>query len=247
MPKLLLSVRNAQEAGLALDAGVELVDVKEPSRGPLGAAAPDTIRDVMRLVNRRASTSVAYGELLHHDFVRGPHRPMGDDCPDYLKIGLSGCQSIADWPEQWRRFLELFAQSATPVAVVYADWDRANSPLPVEVIEQARKLRRAAVLIDTFDKQGPGLLRLHSIAFLQSFIDEIHAAQMEVAVAGQLTLDDALAIAALEPDYIGVRGAVCRPDRNGHIDPQALVAWRRAFVSAGRRATTSRSAYGGVT
>ena len=42
---------------------------------------------------------------------------------------------------------------------------------------------------------------------------------MEVAVAGQLTLDDALAVATLKPDYVGVRGAVCRPDRNGDIDP----------------------------
>ena len=53
MPKLLVSVRNAHEAGLALDAGVDLIDVKEPSRGALGAASPRHIHEILRLVNGR--------------------------------------------------------------------------------------------------------------------------------------------------------------------------------------------------
>ena len=43
MPKLLLSVRNALEANLALEAGVDLIDIKEPSAGPLGAASAAVI------------------------------------------------------------------------------------------------------------------------------------------------------------------------------------------------------------
>jgi len=245
MPKLLLSVRNAQEARLALEAGVDLVDVKEPSQGPLGAASPETIREILQLVNRRALTSVAYGELLQWECDGGmdqyadPAAREVSPSPGYVKLGLSGCRSIANWQEKWKRLLDILAVAASPVAVVYADWDRADSPPPAEVVEQARKLKRATVLIDTFDKRGPGLLRLCSIRSVQSFIDDVHAADMAVAVAGQLTLDDALAIAPLTPDYLGVRGAVCRPDRNGQIDLQALAAWRCAIAGTGQKATTS--------
>jgi uncharacterized protein (UPF0264 family) len=238
MPRLLLSVRGAHEASLALDAGVDLVDVKEPLRGPLGAASPEIVDDILRKVDRRAATSVACGELLQCD------RPEFDAgyWPDYIKVGLSGCASIADWPVRWRQFLQHVPSRTTPVAVIYADWSRACSPRPAEVIEHARRLDRAAVLIDTFDKRGPGMLRLLSMRIIQSLVEEIHTSRMEVALAGQLTLDDALAVAALGPDYVGVRGAVCRPDRNGDIDPAALAQWRRATVSAGRRETSARSA-----
>jgi uncharacterized protein (UPF0264 family) len=245
MPKLLLSVRSAQEAELALAAGIDLIDVKEPLRGPLGAAAHQTVHDILHVVNRRAATSVAYGELLQFELNGRLHEPRRETqlqttlCPDYVKVGLSGCASIDDWPNRWREFLACLSPRATPVAVIYADSCQANSPPPAEIIEQARKLKQAAVLIDTYDKCGPGLLRLCSIAIVQALIDEVQASPMEVAVAGQLTLEDAHAVALLKPDYIGVRGAVCRPDRTGVIDPQALAAWRHAIVSAGRRATTS--------
>ena len=37
-PKLLVSVRSADEARAALAGGADLIDVKEPAHGPLGAA-----------------------------------------------------------------------------------------------------------------------------------------------------------------------------------------------------------------
>ena len=39
MSGLLVSVRNVEEALAALEGGASLIDVKEPSRGPLGRAA----------------------------------------------------------------------------------------------------------------------------------------------------------------------------------------------------------------
>ena len=39
MTGLLVSVRSASEARVALAAGVDVIDVKEPNRGSLGAAS----------------------------------------------------------------------------------------------------------------------------------------------------------------------------------------------------------------
>lgn len=46
MTGLLVSVRDAREARLALAGGVDLIDIKEPSRGALGGADPAIWRDV---------------------------------------------------------------------------------------------------------------------------------------------------------------------------------------------------------
>ena len=50
MTKLLVSVRDAAEARLAVEAGVDLIDVKEPSAGPLGAAAAETLAEIAAAV-----------------------------------------------------------------------------------------------------------------------------------------------------------------------------------------------------
>ena len=101
MPKLLLSVRSAHEANLALETGVDLIDIKEPSAGALGAASPQVIEEIVRLVNRRVPTSVACGELLASAADIAARLPGSGAsvtpstiAPDYVKVGLSGCGSI---------------------------------------------------------------------------------------------------------------------------------------------------------
>src|SRR5438445_778047 len=46
-PGLLVSVVSAEEAEVALNAGVDLIDVKDPSRGPLGMAHHETVAAVL--------------------------------------------------------------------------------------------------------------------------------------------------------------------------------------------------------
>jgi (5-formylfuran-3-yl)methyl phosphate synthase len=234
MPKLLVSVRSAQEASLAFEAGVDLIDIKEPGAGSLGAAPPATIDEILCLIGQRCLTSFACGELLDAaaELVSDPRgcdparRPFPQRFADYAKVGLAGCGPVDHWRELWRQFAGLLPPETTPVAVLYADWREANSPPPEQVIELACTAGRAAVLIDTFDKSGPGLLRIHSLAAIQGWIEEVHKRSSAIVVAGQLTLADAEAVASLGPDYVGVRGGVCRPNRNGDLDLRRLLQWR---------------------
>ena len=70
MTGLLVSVRSAAEARIALEAGADLIDVKEPRRGALGAADPAVWKDVCRAVAGRVPVSVALGELVGFDAHR---------------------------------------------------------------------------------------------------------------------------------------------------------------------------------
>lgn len=66
MAGLLVSVRNAKEAMAALVGGADLIDVKEPLAGSLGAATPKTWQEIGEVVGGEKPLSAALGEL--HDW-----------------------------------------------------------------------------------------------------------------------------------------------------------------------------------
>ena len=61
--RLLVSVVDADEARLAVDAGVDIVDVKNPAEGSLGAPGPGVIERVREVVPPERPVSAAIGDL----------------------------------------------------------------------------------------------------------------------------------------------------------------------------------------
>jgi uncharacterized protein (UPF0264 family) len=218
MTQLLISVRSAVEARVACQAGADLIDVKEPARGALGAADRATIEAVVREVDGRLPVSVALGELPHaaslHESFAGRVR--------YAKFGLAGCGMLSDWRERWEAAVEALPERVSPVAVVYADWRSAGAPQPRQVVAHAKRLNCGAVLLDTFDKSRGPLLTHFDLRQLRRFIARVRGGGFTSVVAGSLRLADVAAIAALECDYIGVRGAACAGDRTGALDGQLV-------------------------
>ena len=148
---------------------------------------------------------------------------------EFAKIGLAGCASRPTWATDWQRAATTLPKSAALVAVIYADWQRAEAPPPQEVIAVGRRLDCRAMLIDTFDKQGPGLLGLWSLAELQKTVAAARRADMLSVVGGQITERDLSALLPLVLDYIAVRGAVCSGSRTGRLDPDRVRQLVRAL------------------
>ena len=101
-PGLLVSVRSAAEAVAALAGGADVIDVKEPDRGPLGAADPDTMAEIVCVVAGRVLVTAAAGELLDIG-TRGAMRII-ESLPagiSLCKIGLHGCRDVPGWDELW--------------------------------------------------------------------------------------------------------------------------------------------------
>jgi len=66
-PKLLVSIRSAREAKFVQHSEIGILDVKEPSRGGLGASDPETLKEIADFVGRSAPNrilSFSAGELL---------------------------------------------------------------------------------------------------------------------------------------------------------------------------------------
>jgi len=238
MTKLLVSVRDAAEAEDAVAAGAHLIDVKEPRAGSLGAAPLEVIEDVIRTVAGRRPVSAAFGELIDFETrMSGTgqrSRPVQESSShleglQFAKIGLAGCHNRRDWSTDWNRVAASLPECAALVAVVYADWQEAEAPPPHEVIAVGSRIGCRAMLIDTFNKQGPGLLGLWSLNDLRRTISTARDAKMLTVVGGQITEHDLPVLLLLAPDYIAVRGAICSGSRTAQLDPDRVREFIRAL------------------
>ena len=213
---LLVSVRDCSEALDALAAGVDLIDLKEPRRGSLGAVDAGVMREVVRQVAGRVPVSAALGELLADAAITSACLPAGIG---WTKLGLAGCANHDDWPRRWSRAIRQLPAGTAAVAVAYADWRRAEAPPPETVIDFAPQAGCRAVLVDTWRKNGDALLDLWSLAECGEAVRRIQDAGLLAVLAGSLTCEMVRALVPLAPDYVAVRGAVCGASRTDRLDP----------------------------
>ena len=224
-PQLLVSVRSPDEALLAVRGKADIVDVKEPSAGPLGMAPLDTLRRILQTfenIPQPPPLSFALGELSEwSSSCPQPAKTAADfrmafasllheqPAVRFLKCGLAGCRSAPDWEQRWAELRQLAPPSIAWVAVAYADAERAAAPEPAQVLSAAINANARAVLIDTFVKDGKRLPDWLSPEQLQTFARECHRHNVLLALAGQISLLDFAVLRNVGADVIAVRGAAC--------------------------------------
>jgi uncharacterized protein (UPF0264 family) len=244
-PGLLVSVRNAEEALAALAGGADVIDVKEPDRGPLGAADAATIEAVVRTVQGRAPVTAAMGELTNMLDARLEPVPAG---VSLFKIGLAGCRALPDWRAPWRSAMQVASrrdpQSRVPrsgginppargVAVAYADWSAAGAPPANDVLHAAIEVGCPALLIDTWDKSAGSLFDHWPREQLGDYLQWARAKGLLVVLAGSLANENFTAAAGLFPDLVAVRAAACEGGRRGPVSALRVRALQALLASAG--------------
>ena len=219
--RLLVSVRSAAEAETALVGGAALIDVKEPSRGPLGRADEAVVRSVVQTVAGRTPVSAALGELF--DQAERPYSALGS--LDFVKWGLAG--ATRDWQQVFLRSARSLSESnstAFPapqaVLVAYADADRACAPPVGDVVAFACRRSWPAtqhvLLLDTTTKSPqpsspcrPTLLDWLPLEEVVRLCVRCRAADVRVALAGCLGAGEIRRLLPARPDWFAVRGAAC--------------------------------------
>lgn len=223
---LLVSVRSAFEADEAVAGGASIVDVKEPSRGPLGRADVEVAVEVGRAIAGRAGLTLACGELAADTGIATSValivERLAHDChpgPLAAKAGPAGL-TLDRWRRAHERLRDQVSRTAGAVevvAVAYADWPAAAAPEPMRLIEAAIAGGAATILIDTFDKAAGGLFDAAGIGPVGDWVAAAQAAGLRVALAGRLTADAIGLAAGLGADVVGVRSAACGGDRVGRV------------------------------
>lgn len=215
MTRLLVSARNAAEAQLAQLSGVDLIDLKEPSAGALAAVSADVWQHVAQKVSPNMPLSVALGELPEADALPLELLPQR---MNYAKVGLAQCASLPDLAERYTRFWRRVPRSMARVAVCYADWQRAGAPSPAQVFSLAQAVGCCALLVDTYIKDGRGLLHWWTLDELSAVLTEARRADWLTVVGGSLSAESIAQLLPLSVDVVAVRGAACVGDRTGTLD-----------------------------
>ncbi len=227
MTRLLASVTDGEEAQIVLAGGADIIDVKDPTRGALGALPIDGIRAIVERVARRRPVSATIGDLPSDPLLLADAiRATAATGVDYVKVGFFTTEDLGDC---LRAIARLTADSAV-VAVLFAD----RSP-PLEALGDLAGAGFAGVMLDTAEKTRGGLTAHLSPQELRRFVDQAGTLGLLCGLAGALRLEDIPALLPLAPDYLGFRGALCaQSQRQNGIDPGRLSAIRRAIPQFAR-------------
>jgi dihydroneopterin aldolase len=225
--QLLISVRNAVEANTCVQAGVDWIDLKEPSAGSLGCPTWQVAQQVYQVLRGHARRSVALGELTNLD--REQSILIGSLFP-VAKVGLSHTIHDSRWSNQLAELsVDLAKNSCQLVPVIYADWQICSAPQPREVLEWAIQNAAPNLLIDTYQKAGKRLMDHLSAIQLHDLVLQGQHSNVGIVLAGSVQAQDLPTLLALKCLAIGVRGAVCQKSREGDLDAQLVLDWVKRF------------------
>jgi uncharacterized protein (UPF0264 family) len=221
--KLLISPKNEAEAVEAAAGGADIIDVKNPAEGPLGASFPWIIRRIRQVTPANIEVSCTVGEA--------PNLPgsialaslgAASTGVDYIKAGLFGLKTAEEAVYLMRNVTKAAKECNPAIKVVvsgYADAARVGTVDPMQVPKIAYEAKADIAMLDTAIKDGKNLFIFLTKPQLSRFVDEAHGYGLKAALAGALQKQDLPEVYALGADIAGVRGAACtHSDRvNGQI------------------------------
>src|SRR4051794_33920251 len=89
MTLFLASVTGPDEAETAIAGGADIIDLKDPSQGALGALPIETVRATVAAVRGRRPVSAVTGDLpMEPDVIVAAAGAMAQTGVDYVKVGL---------------------------------------------------------------------------------------------------------------------------------------------------------------
>jgi (5-formylfuran-3-yl)methyl phosphate synthase len=218
--RLLVSVRNEEEAQAALAGGAEIIDAKEPSMGALGAVDSAVLRKIVAAVNGMRPVSAALGDSGDAESLSIAARAAAEAGATFVKVGFADVRDPSDVRARLARVMEGALRPGSPCAVVaaaYADWDEVGGAAPQTVLGAAAAEGAMGVLVDTVRKNGAGLFRCLGRAALGTLVREARARSLMVALAGRISIEDLSFAYEAGAEIVGVRGAACEHGRDGCV------------------------------
>lgn len=221
--QLLVSPSSLEEAERALAA--DIIDVKRPAEGSLGANFPWVIRAISEMTDKPVSAAIG-------DF---DNRPGGAALTalgaaaagaDYIKCGL-----MVAGEDEARGLIEAVVRAVKDdypekkvVIAAYSDFERLGTVSPFAVVPLAARAGADLVMVDTGKKDGRSTFEFMDEQTLTRFVALGHEAGLGVALAGSLVFDDLPALRRIAPEIIGVRGMVCGGDRTAMLQEELVHA-----------------------
>lgn len=222
---LLVSPKDMEEAKAVIRGNADIIDVKNPKEGSLGANFPWIIKSIRELVEKEKGNGVKISAAIG-DFDYKPGTAslaaLGAAAAgaEYIKVGLHKIktkQEAIDLLTGVVKAVKNFDPARKVVSAFYADYKRINSISPFEIMAIGAEVEIDVAMIDTGIKDGKSTLEFLSAEELKTFVLESKALGLLTALAGSLKFEDVSAIKEIGPDIIGVRGMVCGGNREDSV------------------------------
>lgn len=214
MTLFLASVRNCHEAETACTEGADVIDLKEPNAGALGAVERATMIEAVRQVGGRVPVSATVGDLpMRPQTLREAIQATAQCGVDFVKFGLFPGEDAEDCLEALRPC----AREVHLIVVLFAD------RLPeFDAVTAASRMGASGLMLDTAGKGHGSLLDHLSLEAIASIVSRAKTQGLNVGLAGSLKADQVARLLALAPDLLGFRGALCQGSaRSAALDPEA--------------------------
>lgn len=211
--KVMVSVTDYDEVVEALRGGADIIDIKNPMEGALGANYPWITRRIIHDFGTKTEISATIGDI--------PNLPgtvtlaalgIGQIGVNYIKFGMLGPKNELDArliTKSMARMLIEFKLSSKLVVGGYADYQEHGSLDPMLLPRIASEVRAYGVLIDIKNKGSKTLFDYLSMEKLSQFVEESHNLGLNVGLAGSLKKEDLTKLLSLKTDVMGLRRNVC--------------------------------------
>jgi uncharacterized protein (UPF0264 family) len=226
MTGMLASVNSLKEALLVLSAEVDIIDLKQPALGALGALERVDVKQIVTAIAGRRPVSATIGDLpMQPEVIFNAVQLMAETGVDYIKIGFFPGD---DWLGTLKKLSSVVLQNQALIAVLFAD----TQP-DLTIMATLKASGFVGVMLDTMDKQQGSLTQVMTAEQIARFVSQAKELKLLCGLAGSLRLIDIPELMAYHPDYLGFRGALCQEhNRVGPLNEMAVNAINLAMQAA---------------
>ena len=219
---LLVSVQDMAEALEADRGGADIIDVKNLQEALVGSGHPNLVEEVRRRIPAQKHVSVTLGVVPNQGgTVAMAVKAAGMLDATSVKVGFceADYESAVEILQGARAALKGYDTKL--IGSLFADNHLFKGGLdPDLMVKLAIEGQCDGFLIDTLTKDGRNLFDFIPEQRLREMVMEAKQAGLSTALSGHLKLDNLDELARVNPDIVGVRGAVCS---SGERD--RAVAW----------------------
>ena len=227
---LMVSVQNLPEAHEAMRGGADIIDVKNLQEALVGSAKPGIFKAVREAVPQEIHASLTLGVVpLQEGTVAMAAWAAGRMKATSVKVGFM----VADYDKAVEILLaskEALEGTGTKlIGSLFADNVLHDGGLdPHRMPELAKDGLCDGWLIDTLVKDGRNLFDFMPEPELKEMVFEGKKNGMSTALSGHLKMSDLDELARVNPDIVGVRGAVCaKGDRDSGVYWESVAEFKR--------------------
>ena len=227
---LMVSVQDLYEAKQALKGGADIVDVKNLQEALVGSAHPNVVKQIRDEVPSAHHASVTLG-VVPDQIGTVSMAVYAAGCLDAtsVKVGFM----VSDYNLALETLIAskeaLQGTNTKLIGSLFADNLLYEGGIdPDLMVRLAKDSDCDGFLIDTLVKDGRNLFDFIPEARLKEIVLEGKELGMSTALSGHLKMSDIDELSRVNPDIVGVRGAVCQKgDRDSRVHWESVSEFKR--------------------